>query len=101
MAVCQEKYKALSEVNPDFAPLIPLVNKVFGEIWTYENMEDFRGNWTKKRASYPNYVPTEGFDISHQLVHTSDGAEVEIRLYTPIGSSGHKLPLLFVLHGGG
>lgn len=91
----------LSEVNPEFAPLIPGVNEAFKKIWTYSDMTEFRGNWTTTRATYADYVPTTGFDVTHQMVPTSDGTEVEIRILKPEGAGNELLPLLFVLHGGG
>lgn len=81
--------------------MIPAVNKAFEAIWTYDNMEEFRGNWTKTRAAYADYVPTDGFDITHRLVPTSDGSEVDIRIYRPEGAGDRVLPLLFIMHGGG
>lgn len=94
-------YAHLSEVNEDFAKLIPGVNKAFETIWTYETIDEFRGNWTKTRGSYPDYVPSDGFEIRHEMIPVSDGSEVELRIYRPNGSGKEKLPLLFVLHGGG
>ena len=99
--ITDQKNEWLSQVNSDFAPLIPAVNKAFKEIWTYNDITEFRGNWTKTRSSYPDYVPSEGFDYTHQMVPTSDGTEVEIRLYKPKDVREDRLPLLFVLHGGG
>lgn len=97
----QKKFAHLSEVNPDFAPLIPGVNKAFEQIWQYDDMGEFRGNWTKTRSSYPSFVPSEGFDITHRMIPTRDGTELEIRIWKPTAPTERNLPLLFVLHGGG
>jgi hypothetical protein len=92
----------LSEINQDFAPLVPSVNKAFEKIWTYKDMTEFRGNWTTTRGTYPAFVPTEGFDITHQMVPIPGGLELEIRIWKPQDAkAGEKLPLLYVLHGGG
>lgn len=65
-------------------------------------MTEFRGNWTTTRGTYPEFVPTEGFDITHQMVPIPGGVELEIRIWKPQDAKvGEKLPLLFVLHGGG
>lgn len=91
----------LSEVNPEFAPLIPSINEAFETIWTYNDMKEFRGNWTKRPANYPAYVPDQGFKTTFQQVPMSDGTEVEVRILKPEIAVGVSLPLLFVLHGGG
>ena len=91
----------MSDVDPEFAPLIPGVNEAFKQIWTYNDMAEFRGNWTKTRASYADYIPSEGFTTTHRMIPTSDGSQVEIRVYRPQMSADEVLPLLFVLHGGG
>lgn len=102
MTAAPKKNAHLSEVNPDFAPLIPGVNAAFEQIWTYSDMTEFRGNWTKTRGTYPANVPTTGFNITHQNIPTRDGTEVEIRIYKPESAKeDEKLPFLFVLHGGG
>ncbi|KAI9743680.1 MAG: hypothetical protein M1818_002996 [Claussenomyces sp. TS43310] len=101
MAPSQRKHASLSEVDPEFAPLIPAVNQAFKEIWTFDDMTEFRSHWTKTRSTYPEYVPVDGFDLTHQMVATSDGTEIEIRVWTPTNAGSGKLPLLFVLHGGG
>jgi len=97
----QKQFAHLSEVNPDFAPLIPGVNIAFEKIWQYRDMTEFRGNWTKTRSSYPDFVPSEGFEITHRKIPARDGTEVEIRIWRPTTPTEQKLPLLFVLHGGG
>lgn len=92
----------LSKMNEDFAPLVPGVNKAFEKIWTYKDMTEFRGNWTTTRGTYPAFVPTEGFDITHQMVPIPGEHELEIRIWKPQDAkAGEKLPLLYVLHGGG
>lgn len=102
MGSARRKNAYLSEVNSDFAPMIPMINEAFKRIWTYHDMNDFRANWTTTRASYPECVPSEGFDIHYQMVPLSDGTKAEIRLYRPIDAESYvSLPLLFVLHGGG
>ncbi|KAF2494368.1 hypothetical protein BU16DRAFT_562028 [Lophium mytilinum] len=95
------KYAHLSEVNPDFAPLIPGVNEAFKKIWTYKTMDEFRGNWGGTRASYSACVPVDGFVITHQMIPTRDGTEVELRTWRPESKIDEVLPLLFVCHGGG
>ena len=91
----------MSEVDPGFAPLIPAVNEAFKHILTYMVITEFRGNWTRFRACYADYKPSEGFETSHRTILASDGTETEIRVYRPQLSANQVLPLLFVLHGGG
>lgn len=97
----QQQFAHLSEVNPDFAPLIPRVNAAFEQIWRFSDMTEFRAKWTKTRGTYPEFVPQEGFEITHQIFQSHDGAEQEIRIWKPTAQAEEKLPLLFVLHGGG
>jgi hypothetical protein len=101
MAKDQKEFAHLSEVNPDFAPLIPGVNAAFAKIWRYGDMTEFRENWTKTRSSYPEFVPSEGFQITRRMIPARDGCELEIRIWKPVATVKEKLPLLFVLHGGG
>jgi acetyl esterase/lipase len=102
MVVTQTENAFLSEVNPEFAPLIPSINTAFAKLWEKsDTVEEFRARWATTRGSYPDFVPTDGFTISHQMVPTSDGTKIEIRKWTPDGKEASKLPLLFVLHGGG
>jgi acetyl esterase/lipase len=91
----------MSDVNPEFSPLIPGINEAFKKIWTYKDMAEFRGNWTTTRANFAPYIPLDGFSTRHLPVPVSDGAEVEIRILRPTNSESERLPLLFVLHGGG
>ncbi|EXJ90165.1 hypothetical protein A1O3_03234 [Capronia epimyces CBS 606.96] len=91
----------MSEVNPEFSPLIPGINEAFKKIWTYKDMAEFRGNWTTTRASFAPYIPLTGFTTSHLQVRVSDGAEVEVRILRPTNSESEELAMLFVLHGGG
>lgn len=102
----------LSEINPEFATLVPAVNDAFASIWQgvvpppaepkmATSMTDFRAAWRKSPPTYPAYVPESGFDTTHQVVPVRDGAEVEIRVYKPHDAPHRDLPLLFVLHGGG
>ncbi|KAF2802323.1 uncharacterized protein BDZ99DRAFT_483051 [Mytilinidion resinicola] len=95
------QYAHLSTVNPDFAPLIPGVNAAFKKIWTYTTMDEFRGNWGGTRASYSACVPVDGFSITHEMIPTRDGTEVELRVWRPESNIDEVLPLLFVCHGGG
>lgn len=97
----QMKYASLSAINPDFARLVPGVNEAFKQIWSYKDMNEFRGNWTKTRASYPANVPTSGFTYSNHTVKVSDGAAIDVRISRPEDAGEDSLPLLFVLHGGG
>jgi len=90
----------LSEVDPDFAPLIPGIDEVFKKIWTFDTAEELRGKFAGARPTYPPYVPTEGFEISHKMVPVSDGTDVEIRIYRPEGVTDN-LPVFYVCHGGG
>lgn len=97
----QRQFAHMSEVNTDFAPLIPGVNAAFENIWRYSDMTEFRGNWTKTRGSYPEFVPSDGFEITQRTIPARDGTELEIRIWKPTTQAEEKLPLLFVLHGGG
>lgn len=101
MAEGIKQFAHLSEVNPDFAPLIPGVNTAFEKIWQYSDMTEFRGNWTNTRSSYPNFVPSDGFQLTHRMIPAHDGTELEIRIWKPTSPAKEELPLLFVLHGGG
>ena len=101
MAPDQKKNAWMSAVNPDFAPLIPGVDAAFNQILTYKDMMEFRSNWTKTRASYADYVPSDGFNITYRNALTSDGTVLELRLSRPSTAGDQPLPLLFVLHGGG
>jgi len=91
----------LSATNAEFATLIPTVNAAFKQIWTYNDLTEFRGNWRKSPPVYASIIPTAGFDISHRNVTVSDKTEIEIRVFTPQGVPDSDIPLLFVLHGGG
>lgn len=88
-------------MDPDFAPMVPAVNDAFKKIWIYQDIAEFRKNWTRNPAIYAAYVPSEGFEISHEKAIASDGAEIELRIYRPESTVEKALPLLFVLHGGG
>lgn len=91
----------LSDIHPDFAPLVPDVNKAFERIWTFETIDEFRSHWVTGRASFPDNIPTEGFTVNYETFAASDGSDVELCIYTPDAQGSGLLPLLFVLHGGG
>lgn len=97
----ERKYAHLSNINKDFEPLIPAVNIAFEKIWQYSDINEFRENWTRTRSSYPDFVPLEGLEVSHRTFPARDTTELEIRIWRPVATKGEKLPLLFVLHGGG
>ncbi|KAK5023415.1 hypothetical protein LTS07_009290 [Exophiala sideris] len=101
MAEAELQNAHLSTINPDFATLVPAVDAAFKQIWTYNDLTEFRGNWRNSAPIYASIIPTEGFDISHQNITVSDQTKIEIRLFTPQGVPNSDLPLLFVLHGGG
>ncbi|KAG9529386.1 hypothetical protein KCU93_g3575, partial [Aureobasidium melanogenum] len=90
----------LSEINQEFAPLVPAVNEAFAKIWTFETIDEFRGNW-KRPATYPSCVPDQGFSIDHKVIQAADGANIELRVYKPSDADDYDLPLFFILHGGG
>lgn len=90
----------LSKINQEFAPLVPAVNEAFAKIWTFETIDEFRGNW-KRPATYPSCVPDQGFSIDHKVIQAADGANIELRVYKPSDADDYDLPLFFILHGGG
>jgi acetyl esterase/lipase len=94
------KNASLSEVDPEFAPFIPNINAAFEKIWDFKTAAEFRSKISGARPSYPPYIPSSGFDISHQKVPVSDGNEIEIRIYRPEGTQ-EKLPIFYAVHGGG
>ncbi|OQV10567.1 hypothetical protein CLAIMM_14545 [Cladophialophora immunda] len=92
----------MSQVDPGFESLIPGLRETFRKIWTFEDINEFRENWSIIRGQYPTYVPSEGFDISYRTKRVRDGTPIELRVYRPSGAvQTERLPLLFVLHGGG
>lgn len=102
MVTTAKKHSWMSDVDPDFAPLIPGIETAFEKIWTFNNIDEFRGNWGTTRKNYADYVPKDGFSIKHQLIRLKSGVEVEIRLSRPSSVQDDKLlPVLYVLHGGG
>jgi hypothetical protein len=91
----------LSQIHPDFAPLVPAVNENFMKIWIFETIEEFRSHWITTRASFPETVPLEGFDIETDMVVVSDGTAIEVCIHGPTRQEERILSVLFVLHGGG
>jgi acetyl esterase/lipase len=91
----------LSQIHPDFAPLVPAVNEAFKRIWKFETIEEFRSHWTTTRASFPQTVPSEGFVIETDVLVVSDGTAIEVCIHRPTEQEEEILPVLFVLHGGG
>lgn len=91
----------MSKIDSEFAPLVPGINDAFRKIWTFSDIDDFRSHWTITRAQLADYIPVDGYVVSHQRVPLSDGNDVEIRIYRPTDTDQEILPLLFVQHGGG
>jgi len=100
MAKPEPKNASLSEVDPEFAPFIPGINERFEQIWKFDNAQELRDKFGGSRPFYPPYVPTSGFQVSHQNVPVTDGSEVEIRIYEPENKT-EILPVFYMIHGGG
>ena len=89
-------------VDPEFAPIIPATEEAFKKIWTYDTIEEFRGNWTTTRANYAAYIPTKGFTVTHRSILVRDNTRINIRLHRPeLVQQNALTPVLFVMHGGG
>lgn len=103
MSTARSRYASLSQVHPDFAPLVPTLNEAFERIWTPGDIAQLRKNFKSSRSPIPG-IPNDGFAISHRMVPVSDGHDVEIRIYRPTPAHAQGLspmPLLFIAHGGG
>ncbi|KAJ2903014.1 hypothetical protein MKZ38_010520 [Zalerion maritima] len=95
----------LSELDPEFAKVKPGVDAGLGAMWAEDlTIQQFKDAWMA-----PSYVPSgfpeEGKDVvvTHKMVKVRDGADVEVRVYTPAIASGSntKLPFAYRMHGGG
>jgi acetyl esterase/lipase len=91
----------MSQIHPEFRELVPTLDEAFRKIWTFDSIEEFRDHWTVVRSNYSAYIPTQGFEIDHQMIPLPDGVAIEIRIYRPMLNTKGPLPLLFVMHGGG
>lgn len=94
----------LSEIDPEFATMLPAVEDAMAGLWAFSEWAPFRQAWLAP-GPLPEGCPEEGRDVVTEVrrVPVRDGAEVEIKVYRRIGGGGGGGGAVLVLktHGGG
>lgn len=89
------------EFDPEFPPLIPIVEQFFDKPWSLP-LDKAKVFYRTPAPSYPEYIPDlSQIEASRQMVTVSDGTKIEVQIYSPKNSARQMLPLLFITHGGG
>lgn len=89
------------DFDPEFPPLMPIIEEYFDKPWSLA-LEEAKVLYRAPAPSYAAYVPElSQIDANLEMVTVSDGAQVEVQIYSPKDTGDQVLPLLFVTHGGG
>ena len=89
------------DFDPEFPPLMPIVEQFFDKPWDLP-LDEAKVLYRTPASSYADYVPAlSQIDARLEMVTVSDGAEVEVQIYSPKNAQHEILPLMFVTHGGG
>lgn len=89
------------DFDPEFPPLMPIVEQFFDKPWSLP-LDEAKVLYRTPAPSYAPYVPDlSQIEARVEIVPVSDGAKVEVQIYSPNKARNDILPLMFVTHGGG
>ncbi|KAK5347937.1 hypothetical protein LTR06_010854 [Exophiala xenobiotica] len=90
-------------LDPDFALLLPGVKNEFNRLWDLP-LQEMKSVFRESTLTLPASIPDlSAIDVTMEKIQTSDGARLELQIYTPksLPPGPRQLPLFLVTHGGG